>query len=161
MPFVWRQKNSKTIRFCFGLLCFIPHLGCVSIQRNLKPGSVPFSTQLVSDSNGNDSQECQLYDRREVWGRIGQRLNPVPYLPSRLTDWATLSRDRTNAWMCEQRTKCAATKQSFAEWKEKKKEEANQPPWPRFHPVPTKPVFEPDELSPQIAPEILGQFGKN
>jgi len=45
-------------------------------------------------------------------------------------------------------------------WVNEKKAEANAPPWPHFHPVPTKPVFEPDQTEEGMSPEVYGRFGK-
>jgi hypothetical protein len=47
------------------------------------------------------------------------------------------------------------------EWIAKKKAEANAPPWPRFHPLPVREVFSPEEDAAAPAPEAYGQFGKS
>ncbi len=48
----------------------------------------------------------------------------------------------------------------LSEWAAKKREQANAPPWPRFHPLPTRNVFYPEDLSETPKPtEQYGQFG--
>ncbi|MBU6239516.1 MAG: hypothetical protein KGQ51_16965 [Planctomycetes bacterium] len=38
-------------------------------------------------------------------------------------------------------------------------EEANAPPWPKFHSVPVEPAFTPREPSEQPVPDAFGAFG--
>lgn len=45
------------------------------------------------------------------------------------------------------------------DWRNRRKEKSNPPPWPKFHPVPAKPVFESDSTEPLTAPDIFGTFG--
>jgi hypothetical protein len=45
------------------------------------------------------------------------------------------------------------------DWRNRRKEKFNPPPWPKFHPVPAKPVFESDSTEPLTAPDIFGTFG--
>jgi hypothetical protein len=45
------------------------------------------------------------------------------------------------------------------DWNSKRKEKNNPPPWPKFHPVPAKPVFEAQTGEMANAPEIFGAFG--
>jgi hypothetical protein len=44
-------------------------------------------------------------------------------------------------------------------WVDKKKREANPPPWPRFHPIPTQPAFESQQEPNTTVPENYGCFG--
>jgi hypothetical protein len=46
-----------------------------------------------------------------------------------------------------------------SDWHSKRKEKNNPPPWPKFHPVPAKPVFEAQSGEMANAPEIFGTFG--
>ncbi len=41
---------------------------------------------------------------------------------------------------------------------EQKRAEANAPPWPRFHPVPTQPAFTDRQMEGQSDPEAWGAF---
>jgi hypothetical protein len=69
-----------------------------------------------------------------------------------------LSRIRPVAvWPAE---RCEAMKASVCGWVNEKKAAANAPPWPRFHPVPTKPVFESDQAEEAMPPEVYGRFGR-
>lgn len=61
------------------------------------------------------------------------------------------------AWPAQ---RCGAMKASVCGWVNEKKAAANAPPWPRFHPVPTKPVFEPEQATEAMSPEVYGRFGK-
>ncbi|XZE18731.1 hypothetical protein SH449x_004033 [Pirellulaceae bacterium SH449] len=45
------------------------------------------------------------------------------------------------------------------DWRNRRKEKSNPPPWPKFHPVPAKPVFESDTTESLTAPDIFGAFG--
>ena len=56
--------------------------------------------------------------------------------------------------------RCGALKDSVFGWVKEKRAAANAPPWPRFHPVPTKPVFESDHAEEATSPEMYGRFGK-
>ncbi|HUP78838.1 MAG TPA: hypothetical protein VM260_09800, partial [Pirellula sp.] len=63
-------------------------------------------------------------------------------------------------WTSNQGSRCVAARTSVQSWIRSKQEEASAPPWPRFHPVPTKPVFESEENESSTTPEVYGQFGK-
>lgn len=45
------------------------------------------------------------------------------------------------------------------DWRNRRKEKSSPPPWPKFHPVPAKPVFESESTEPLTAPDIFGTFG--
>jgi hypothetical protein len=154
---------SKLIRLSPCFLLFGQFLGCVSIHQ-VTPG------RFASVSNCNDvgpapssDEYCDLYDRREAVQRIASRLNPTQLIPPRAIGWAAQCKDRSQSWMSSQYGRCAAVKGSIQGWIQAKKDEANAPPWPRFHPVPTKNVFEPQEIERLDAtggPEVYGRFGK-
>lgn len=45
------------------------------------------------------------------------------------------------------------------DWWSQQKQKNNPPPWPKFHPVPAKPVFEGQPGGGAESPEIFGAFG--
>lgn len=92
---------------------------------------------------------CPLYDRGEVAKQWARRLNPVQLVPGCVQDWT----------VCHL-SGCLERKHRLHAWIARKKEEANEPPWPKFHPVPTKPIFEPDGDSKPNAPTEYGTFGR-
>jgi hypothetical protein len=124
-------------------LIFHP-FGCVTLQ---KVSSRQPSQQARFVSQTDES--CPLPDRRKLISQIAAKMNPARMIP-----------ERSYVWMWEQQARWSSAKQSCSDWIARKKEEANPPPWPRFHPIPTKPVFEPEEQSPNDAPEAFGTFGK-
>ena len=145
----------------FALVLPFQGIGCVSIQRSSPSGLRPV-TNCSDFSNGVlDSEELyQLNDKREVTQTWDSNLDPSHLFPSQVTGWASNSKQRSIKWITNQCGRCANAKASVQEWIIAKKEKANAPPWPRFHPVPTQPVFEPSEKDPTLAPEVYGRFGK-
>lgn len=167
------RTNSKlsflrcTVVFV-GCLFGSSQTGCVSIvSQSTGNGhgmirTVAHSTQ-VSSQDVNSSpcgpsceEPCPLYDRREVLARTMSAMKPSRWVPqgvknlgARACNAGTQCRENVASWYY---TKC--------EWFEKKRAEANAPPWPRFHPVPTRPVFAPTEGSNPEEPECYGRFGK-
>lgn len=79
---------------------------------------------------------------------------------AKLTPWASNCKQRSSQWVSDQWSRCEAAKASIHCWIHTKREETNAPPWPRFHPVPTRPVFEPEVKGSSMTPEIYGRFGK-
>ena len=84
-------------------------------------------------------EPCPLYDRAEVAKMWAGRVHPARLTPAPI----------------------GRMKAKMSDWIRRKKEEANPPPWPRFHPVPTRPVFEPTDETEPMDPEMYGQFGPN
>ena len=129
------------------LLVAVNSSGCISI-RNVSPSEVSNCSQL-SVSKGSCDEFFPLYDRGQVVKQLAGRLNPAQTVPESVTNW-----------LSNQRSHCLAAKDSVHVWYHQKKEAANAPPWPRFHPIPTKPVFEPDPMSESSTPEAYGRFRK-
>jgi hypothetical protein len=138
------MKGTHRIACWFIAFSFCATPGCVSIQ----PVPPIFHVD-VSNSNVCQPESCPLYDRREVAMQWAERLNPTQLVPSGIHNWA-------NRQVC----KCNECKMRFLAWKERKKQEANEPPWPRFHAVPVKPVFEPEADEPLEEPTAYGAFGR-
>jgi len=136
----------------YGLLCFaccIPHLGCVSIQS--APTSMSISNRPVQASGGGDPTDFA--------GPWVDRLSPRKIVPDGLKAWVCESKQRSADWIAVQRSRHQSHRAAMHAWIQRKREDANQPPWPRFHPIPAKPVFEPSEETLPVDPEIYGRFG--
>ena len=146
-----RSKHNRLswlhLPFCILLLS---DNGCISVRNSSSSGfpAVANCNQIQREP-ANSAEFCPLYDRRDVLRQWADKLNPVRLIPGQVTDWTS-----------NQRSRCLAARNSVQGWIRAKKEEANAPPWPRFHPVPTKPVFEPEENESSMTPEVYGQFGK-
>jgi len=134
--------------FMLSLQC----MGCVSFQYSA-PNCSPTVSNCGIPNNccdpGNSVECCDLNDRPELISR----LRPI-------SDWTSERKQRTSMWFASQRERCGAMRGSVRGWVSEKKAEANAPPWPRFHPVPTKPVFEPEQAEEDMSPEVYGRFGK-
>ena len=131
-------------------------LGCVSIiHSGSNCGSIVSNcgdqTNACDPIPSMDCSEC--CDRPELAEKMINRLRTA-------ADWTQERRQRTSLWFLTQRERCGAVKASVCDWANEKKAEANAPPWPRFHPVPTRPVFEPDQGEQDVHPEVYGRFGK-
>ena len=146
-----RSKHNRLswlyLPFC---MLMLTNTGCISV-RNSSPSGFPVvaNCNQIQHTPANSAEFCPLYDRRDVLRQWADKLNPVRLIPGQVTDWTS-----------NQRSRCLAARNSVQGWIRAKKEEANAPPWPRFHPVPTKPVFEPEENESSMTPEVYGQFGK-
>ena len=152
--------NRATRILSSGLLCLacaIASSGCVSIQSAPKLQSGPTSMN-ISNAPVDD---CQLYDRSEAAKQWMDRLSPRKLVPGSVSDWVCESKQKSSDWIAERRFKHESRKASMHAWIQRKKEDANQPPWPRFHPLPAKPVFEPSEETLPMDPDIYGRFGKS
>ena len=146
-----KQNRLPWLTLPFGMLVLVlPNIGCISI-RNSSPNCFPVVANCnhIQPELANSAEFCPLYDRRDVLRQWAGKLNPKRLIPGQVTDWTS-----------NQRSRCVAARTSVQSWICTKKEEANAPPWPRFHPVPTKPVFEPEENDTSTAPDVYGQFGK-
>lgn len=136
----------------YGLLCFafcITHLGCVSIQP--APKSMSISSRTVQAS-----EVCAPTDFSGQWV---DQLSPRKIVPDGVKVLFCESKQKSVDWIAVQRSRHQGLKAAMHAWILRKKEDANQPPWPRFHPIPAKPVFEPSEETLPMDPEIYGRFG--
>lgn len=140
-------NRKKCLSALFAMLAF-HSTGCVSIQN--APLKSHESIANCGLQLGADLEEnCEFQDRHAAMQRCASQLNPVKLVPSGVSEWVS-----------QQHGRCFALKASIHGWIHTKRAEANPPPWPRFHPVPTKPVFESDEQESSATPEIYGRFGK-
>ena len=131
------------------LLLVLPSsTGCISI-RETPQKSVSSVTNCVRNSTPDSGETYELYDQGAGRKRRARHLNPLKLVPSGVSEFVSQVPER-----------CAAAKASVQGWIHAKKQEANPAPWPRFHPVPTKPVFEAEEAESSEMPEIYGRFGK-
>lgn len=129
--------------------------GCVSIRQAALDDShfvsncghptnccepLPFSSSHPADvTHGGAVECCDFCETGDVSESWISRFRPVV------------------AWPAQ---RCGAMKDSVRGWVNEKKAAANAPPWPRFHPVPTKPVFESDQAEEAMSPDVYGRFGK-
>ena len=141
-------SKRKSPLFALFVMFSIHSMGCVSIQN--APSTSRTSIANCGLNNGADlAESCQLHDRRAVMQRWARQLNPVQLVPSGVSEWVS-----------QQPSRCSAVKDSIHGWIHTKRAEANPPPWPRFHPMPTKPVFESNDEESSTMPETYGRFGK-
>lgn len=132
--------------------------GCITLRSGPSQTlNLQNCSTVTTEING---ECCELYDRREVAKQWASRLNPVKLVPQRVYDWTGNAKSRSSQFIQNQHGRCLAACDSMHGWIHKKKEEANPPPWPRFHPVPTHPAFEPQDGMPSDAPGEFGRFGK-
>ena len=139
-------------------------VGCVSIRQS-HPSQVRtianFDDSTLPCSSSEDC--CELYDRREAMSWIANKLNPVQLVPSSVLGWMGSCKVRSSAWVSNQCGRCDTAKGAIQGWIQSKKDEANAPPWPRFHPVPVRNVFESQATeapAEPLAPDVYGRFGK-
>ena len=142
------KKRLKKRLIALLVLLTLHGTGCVSIRKVPENSVSKVANCGLSNAPALD-ECCELYDRSAVAKRWARQLNPIKLVPSGVSEWVS-----------QQPGRCSAMKASVQGWIRKKKEESNPPPWPRFHPVPTKPVFESDEIDSSSTPEIYGRFGK-
>ena len=137
-----RGTLAKLIWLSVLLLLSLQCIGCVALQCS-SPNSVPIVTRCGHQTNRYDPFDscecCEMYDQSEIGEGIVSRMRPF------------------GAWTSE---RCGVIKTTAFGWANRCKAEANAPPWPRFHPVPTKPVFEPEQVDEEVSPEVYGRFGK-
>lgn len=88
-------------------------------------------------------------------------MKPRQFVPDSLKVLAIKSKQKAGDWVAQQRCGFQSRKAAVHGWIHRKKEDAKQPPWPRFHPLPAKPVFEPNEETFPGDPEIYGRFGSS
>jgi hypothetical protein len=140
---------TKRILLCGVLMLSFQSMGCVSFRH-----SSPYDSLMVSNCDrqtvycepDHSVECCELYAVSDVAGNAAKR-------------WMSRFRP-VAAWPAQ---RCGAMKASVCNWVNEKKAAANAPPWPRFHPVPTKPVFESDQseqAEEAMSPEVYGRFGK-
>jgi hypothetical protein len=157
--------SPSTTLIPFFFLLLMCQAGCVSIQPSPFNASISQSHHVSSVSEaewaGAGPDSCTLYDRTEVAKQWAARLNPARLVPRKVVEWSDVRKNRISTWVGSQRSNHEMRKAALIDWFDRKKEEANPAPWPRFHPVPTKPVFEPDEQSPSDEPNLYGRFGSN
>ncbi len=144
------QRATRILSY--GLLCFaccITHLGCISIQH--APKSMRISNRTA--------QASEVRAPTDFAGQWIDRLSPHKIVHDDVKVWFCESQQKSADWIAVQRARHQSHKAAMHAWIQRKKEDANQPPWPRFHPIPAKPVFEPSEETLPMDPEIYGRFG--
>ena len=145
-----RSKPKKQSLHCVAMLLTLTSSGCVSIRNASPSGSHQIENCGCLEQNSIGSGECgPLFETGVIKQLWAEKLHPGRLLPTPITGLAA---------NCS--TRCGAVGSSIRGWIQAKKEEANAPPWPRFHPIPTQPVFEPEGMDSSTSPEVYGRFGK-
>ena len=132
----------KLLRLCVVFMLAFQSTGCVSYRHAALNDSLLMSNcgdQMNCCEPLPSVECCGLCDTGDISKSCLSRIRPV------------------FAWPAQ---RCGAMKASVCGWVNEKKAAANAPPWPRFHPVPTKPVFESDQAEEAMSPEVYGRFGK-
>lgn len=164
----YKRRQSvlqKLVLLSASCMLLLQSMGCVSIRQAAPSHMTPIANCSNATFHSSLQEEsCELHDRREVLRQWVSKLKPGTVVPRGVVGWAGNCKDRSVSWISNQCGRCSAAKASVQEWIQQKKDEANAPPWPRFHPVPTQNVFEPqndaaDADSPAV-PEVYGRFGK-
>jgi hypothetical protein len=132
---------------CVGIVA--NSIGCVSVMHR------PIDQACIAEVSQSDCQPCELYDRGELIARYAEAAAPRNWLPQPIVGLGAKTGELGTSCCGAATEWCARKKQ----WIEKKKAEANAPPWPSFHPVPTRPVFSPQQAEGQPTPEAYGRFG--
>jgi len=155
----WKRQSivAGVLSSTLASILFLPLVGCISIQ---KSPELPRVTSCGVVSGPEQPLACELHDRREVFQHWTSRMNPAQMVPPSVAAWSRDCKHRTSSWVGNQRDRCRLATSSLGSWIQAKKDEANAPPWPRFHPVPAKPAFEPERNADSDTPEIYGRFGK-
>ncbi len=153
-----RSKLERLSLLYVAIMLSFQNVGCVTIRN-----STPTAFSCVANCRDEQVSEdcCGLYDRREVIQQWAGKIKPASFIPSPVSTLAGRCKRCSTAWISNQYGRCKTAKATVFGWIHSKKEEANAPPWPRFHPVPTKPVFEPSENDSSTAPETYGRFGRS
>ena len=138
-----RSKPFKLAWLYLPFMLLHSSIGCMSI-RNAPPVGLPRVANCSDIHPGlaDPGENFPLYDRHGI-----------------LQKWDSC-KERSAIWVSNQWCRCEAAKVSLHCWIHAKKEAVIAPPWPHFHPVPTKPVFEPEEKGSSTTPESYGRFGK-
>lgn len=159
-----RKKHSKSeIIGILSLMLF--GSGCVSIRHE---NALPFDhaiaarPQISTSSDHGMGVRCQeCADPCEVPGpqypvEISmpwmKPSRPLRYVASGVKTGANKVCSSVSGWkerVCTQ----------YNDWWSQQKQKNNPPPWPKFHPVPAKPVFEGQSGGGAESPEIFGAFG--
>ena len=160
------MRNERTKHFWIGLLSLtLAAPGCVSIRHKKEFGPNDFSP-LQSHLNCGHcgpiepqlqgcEDPCEVMDLHhpmdmaipglQPWVPVRNAASGMKNGASRICSSMLGLKDRMHA-------RCS-------DWQSKRKEKDNPPPWPKFHPVPAKPVFEAQTGEMANAPEIFGAFG--
>ena len=151
-----RSKPIELAWLYVPFMLLLPNIGCISIQ-NASPAGLPRVANCNDIHSGltEPGGNSPLYERHEVLDPLASKL-----YDAKLIGWASNCKQRSSQWVSDQWSRCETAKTSIQCWIHTKRKEANAPPWPRFHPVPTRPVFEPEEKGSSTTPEIYGRFGK-
>lgn len=124
-------RSHGSVVMLLGLICF--SVGCC--QPLMQPAgncNLPCETTCAeSRFSGRPWFETPAYGPR--FGRLRSQLGAI-------------------------RGKIAECRQDYRQWQRDREEQKQAPPWPRFHPVPTKNVFFPTDDTYLDAPVVYGQF---
>ncbi|AMV34786.1 hypothetical protein VN12_21850 [Pirellula sp. SH-Sr6A] len=120
------------------------------------PGALaPNSTLGNSAPSSTHSISCSCADRSPLLADNGWEdchslsndLEPVrpELIPSRWKDAGLLARARLSDWKDRCRARHEVSCEACKAWFQSKVKPPEEPPWPKFHPVPSAPAFTPRE----------------
>lgn len=160
------MRNERTKQFWIGLLSMtLAAPGCVSIRHENEFGPndfAPLQSHLNCGFSGSSEPQlqgccdpCEVTDLHQSMDMANPGVRP--WIPLRnaasgIKNGATQICSSMLGFKDKMHARCN-------DWNSKRKEKNNPPPWPKFHPVPAKPVFEAQTGEMANAPEIFGAFG--
>jgi hypothetical protein len=145
-----------SLRNCWRIVCFCLSLsaaGCVTLRQPKSTSNA--QRDIACDSTGLHASTADCWAMQSEFDSDSwiEPLRPRNLIPPPL-----------QAIGCQVRERCTelgslpmAMKAKWSVWLEEKRKAANPPPWPRFHPLPTRPVFSGKEDSIPH-PENYGQL---
>ncbi len=162
-----QQRSDETVApltLCFGISAWscwwitccclsLSAAGCVTLRQPRSTNNA--QRHLACDSSGVHSATTECWEMQSELDSNSwiEPLRPRNLIPPPL-----------QAIGCQIRERCTelgdlpmAMKAKWSFWLEEKRKAANPPPWPRFHPLPTRPVFSGKEDSIPH-PESYGQL---
>jgi hypothetical protein len=135
------------------LVCTLFTMGCVQFVPARRAGSDPMLGQHLSQNClSANCDECSAitYDAPLTFQRLPDRIPLVSKLGG-IKD--TMHRKKTHLT-----ERCESLRHDYRVWRRGLEEKKQAPPWPRFHPVPTRDVFAPTPETELDAPVIYGRF---
>lgn len=170
------MRNEGTKQLLIGVLgCFLAAPGCVSIRHESELGTREF----VPLQSCCEAEPCQTLGSQTQCCEIGcevsdlnhsSDLNHPTEMPVHGIQPLVPLKNAASAAVIGLRNGGARIGDSVVrlkgkvhthcvDWQAKHKQKSNPPPWPKFHPVPAKPVFEAAAGDMATAPGTFGAFG--
>jgi hypothetical protein len=171
------MRNERTKQLLIGVLsCMLATPGCVSVRHACELGSnefVPLQNYVGGaprETLGFQAQRCDI--GCEVTDLKHPTEMPIhgvqPLVPLRnaalgivtgLKDGAGQVGSSLVGLKGKVQGHWVKVQGHCGDWQSKRKQKSNPPPWPKFHPVPAKPVFEAASGDMSTTPGTFGSFG--